>query len=171
MPDTTPSSFSNAQRILHWAIAILIGTQFLTGQFFDPLHAIEPAGGALPEGGPPLPILVHVGVGVSILVLAVTRLLVRIVKGAPASPPEEPHIFRLAAAGGHIALYALMFLMPITGLIAFFGHAQVAGWLHGGPLKLLLLALIAVHFCAVLVHQFIWKTNVLARMTWGSRVG
>ena len=60
-----------------------------------------------------------------------------------------------------------MFVMPMTGLVAVFGHVELAGRIHGGPLKLLLLALIAVHVGAVLVHQFYWKTDVLRRVTRG----
>ena len=165
MPDAAPLSFSISQRVLHWTMAALIGTQFFTGQFFDPSH--EAAAGSIAISAPPPPILIHIGVGVSVLTLAVVRLSLRILKGAPESPPEEPRLFSFAAAGGHIALYTLMFIMPITGLTAFFGHAELAGRIHGGPLKFLLLALIAVHVCAVVVHQFFWKTDVLRRMTRG----
>ena len=161
-----PQSFSTAQRILHWAMAALIGSQFLTGQVFDRSHEAA-AGAQAAFGPPPLPILVHVAVGVTVLALAVARLFLRIVKGAPESPSEEPRFFQFAAAGGHIALYALMFMMPITGLTAFFGHVGLAGRIHAGPLKLLLLVLIVIHVCAVAVHQFVWRTDVLRRMTRG----
>lgn len=163
---TAPLSFSTSQRILHWTMAALIGSQFLTGQFFDRAHEAA-ASAQAGLAAPPVPILVHVGVGVTVLALAIARLLLRIVKGAPESPSEEPRFFQFAAAGGHIALYALMFMMPITGLTAFFGHVGLAGRIHAGPLKLLLLALIAIHVCAVAVHQFVWRTDVLRRMTRG----
>jgi cytochrome b561 len=164
-PGAAPLSFSMLQRSLHWGMAVLIATQFLTGQFFGGPH--ETAGGPTAIDVPPLPILIHIGVGVSILVLAVARLCLRFSKGVPASPKQEPRLFQLAATGGHIALYALMFVMPITGLTAMFGHVELAGRIHGGPLKLLLLTLIAVHVAAVFVHQFYWKTDVLRRMTRG----
>jgi cytochrome b561 len=163
---TAPLSFPTPQRVLHWAMAALIGSQFLTGQFFDPSHEAG-AGAQAGFSAPPLPILAHVGVGVTVLALAVARLFLRVAKGAPEPPSEEPRFFQFAAAGGHIALYALMFMTPITGLAAFFGHVGLAGRIHAGPLKWLLLALIATHVCAVAVHQFVWRTDVLRRMTRG----
>jgi cytochrome b561 len=167
MSAAAPSSFSISQRILHWVMAALIATQFLTGQFFTGPHEPAAAGGSMAIDVPPLPILFHIGTGVSILALAIARLSLRLLKGAPEPPAEEPRFFRFAAAGGHIALYAIMFLMPITGLTAMFGHVALAGRIHAGPLKLMLLALIAVHVSAVFVHQFYWKTDVLRRMTRG----
>jgi len=167
MSRAAPVSFSISQRVLHWVMAALIASQFLTGQFFTGPHETATAGGPTAIDIPPLPILFHIGTGVSILVLAVVRLSLRLLKGAPESPMEEPRFFQFAATGGHIALYALMFLMPITGLTAMFGHLELAGKIHGGPLKLLLLALVAVHVGTVFVHQFYWKTNVLRRITRG----
>jgi cytochrome b561 len=168
MSSAAPSSFSISQRILHWVMAALIATQFLTGQFFNGPHEPVAVGGPMSIDVPPLPILFHIGIGVSILVLAIARLSLRLLNGAPESPAGEPRFFRFAAAGGHIALYAIMFLMPITGLTAMFGHVALAGRVHAGPLKLMLLALIAVHVSAAFVHQFYWKTDVLRRMTRGT---
>src|SRR5882762_7785501 len=136
MSSAAPVSFSILQRILHWVMAVLIATQFLTGQFFGGPHATPTAGGPTEIDLPPLPILLHIGVGVSILVLAVVRLYFHFSTGTPEAPKEEPRIFQFAATGGHIALYALMFLMPITGLTAMFGNVELAGKIHGGPLKL-----------------------------------
>ena len=165
MSGVKPSSFSTAQRSLHWLMAVLIATQVFTGQFFGGPH--EHASGATAVDVPPPPILAHIAVGVSILLLAVARLILRFLKGAPESPKEEPRVFQLAAKAGHIALYALMLMMPITGLTAMFGDVELAGKIHGGPLKLLLFTLVAVHVGAVLVHQFYWKTDILRRMTRG----
>jgi cytochrome b561 len=166
-PGAAPLSFSILQRNLHWWMAALIATQFFTGQFFGGPHETATASGPTAIDVPPLPILVHIGVGVSILGLAVARLCVRFSKGVPESPKQEPRLFQFAATGGHIALYTLMFVMPMTGLAAVFGHLELAGRIHGGPLKFLLLALVAIHVGAVFVHQFYWKTDVLRRMTRG----
>ena len=58
--------------------------------------------------------------------------------------------------------------MPVLGIAKYYFAVDAAGYLHAGPVKLLLWALIGLHVAAVLVHHFYWKTNVLARMTKGS---
>ncbi|MDB5553539.1 MAG: cytochrome [Rhizobium sp.] len=57
--------------------------------------------------------------------------------------------------------------MPVLGMAKYFFAVDASGYLQGGPVKLLLWVLIGLHVAAVLVHQFYWKTNVLARMIKG----
>ena len=57
--------------------------------------------------------------------------------------------------------------MPVTGLAKYYVGNEIAGIVHGEVMKVLLWLLIIAHVGAVLVHQFFWKTNLLARMTKG----
>lgn len=158
--------YSIPQRALHWAMALLIVFNLI---FSD---GIEQWNRLIRNGQTVTPddlasANIHAYVGIAILVLCLVRLGLRLVQGAPDAPDAEPPLLRLAAKLAHWAFYALFFLMPMTGIAKYYFGIDLLGELHGGPLKLLLWALIVVHVLGALVHQFYWKTNVLARMTRG----
>jgi cytochrome b561 len=102
-------------------------------------------------------------VGVAILVLAVLRLIVRIKNGAPPAPPGTAGAKKWIAAATQHTLYLVIFLMPVSGAIAWFGGVQLAGTIHtfGKPLIILLVLL---HVLGALVQHFIAKTDVLVRI-------
>lgn len=77
-------------------------------------------------------------------------------------------MLRKAAHWGHLALYALMILMPLSGLAAWFGGLEAAAEVHEA-MKPLLLILVAVHVAAALWHQFWLKDGLLLRMKWPRR--
>src|SRR5690349_4770176 len=56
----------------------------------------------------------HKSIGLTVLALTAFRLVWRFVAGAPALPPM-PKWQRLAAHASHVALYALLFAMPLSG--------------------------------------------------------
>jgi cytochrome b561 len=162
----TPNAFSIPQRIVHWLTAILI--------FFNLLFPgrIERVADLVGEGKAPsadewTSANLHIYVGLAILGLTVLRVILRLVQGAPEAPAEEPPIFQLAAKAAHGLLYLLLFAMPLSGLAKFYLDIDIAGFIHGGPMKLLLWVLIVGHVLGALVHKFYWKTDVLERMTRG----
>ena len=63
----------------------------------------------------------------------------------------------------HWVLYAVMFLAPITGLVAWYGGVAVVAEVHE-LLKPVLIVLIAGHFAAALWHQVWLKDNLMERM-------
>jgi cytochrome b561 len=154
------------QRILHWLMAALILFNLL---FTD---AMETAGRLMFGGQTLTPEQVsaaniHAYVGITVLLLAVVRLCLRFVQGAPPEPEEEPPFLRVVARISHWAFYALFFVMPFAGIGAYYFGNKTAAFAHAGPLKLLMWALIVAHIAGALVHQFYWKTDVLKRMTSG----
>jgi cytochrome b561 len=176
MPEP-PSRYSGAQKALHWTMAVLIVTQV----------AIAIAMTNLGEG--PLTntlFELHKSFGVTALALALVRLGVRSVRGAPPFEPM-PDWQRRAAQVSHAALYVLFILVPLVGWIAtsycckpvkFFWTAPVslpipdaptmeaAGWIfriHIG-LAIALLAVVAVHVAGALQHHFIRRDRTLLRM-------
>ena len=164
---TTPVlGYSLPQKLVHWLMAALM---FFNLLFPDGMNAwnrlVRKGETVTPEVIASANI--HAYVGVAILALAVIRLILRLTHGAPEEPAEEPAMFRLAARVAHWAFYALFFLLPISGAMAYYGGVAAAGSLHAGPIKALMWVLIVVHIAAVLVHQFYWKTNVATRMTKG----
>lgn len=152
--------YTTAQIGLHWVVAVLILLQYL----FD--ESIGEAWDALREGqeaafDPLVPL--HVFGGLLIGLLVVWRLALRMRHGAPAAPEGEPPQLQIAAKLTHGLLYVLMLGMPLSGALAWFGGVEPAAEAHE-VMKTLLLVLVLLHIAGALYHQFVLKTNLLARM-------
>jgi cytochrome b561 len=160
-------SYSLPQRLVHWTMALLIFYNLLFPDGMNAWHR------TIRHGGTPSPeqiasANVHAYIGFAILVLAVLRVCLRLFQGVPPEVAEEPAVFRFAAKAAHMALYALVFAMPLTGMAAYYFGVDISGSIHAGILKMALWALIGAHIAGALVHQFYWKSNVLRRMTVGA---
>ncbi|MDH6297065.1 cytochrome b561 [Agrobacterium fabrum] len=159
-------SFSIPQRAIHWAMALLIFFNLLFPDAMAHAYRLMRRGETLtPDQISSANI--HAYVGFAILFLAVLRLCLRVFQGVPPHPAEEPRPFQIAAKVAHFIFYALFFVLPLSGIAAYYFGIQTAGQLHSGPFKVLMWVLIAGHVAAVLVHQFYWRTNILKRMTHG----
>lgn len=166
MASAAPASYSIPQKALHWLMAVLILFNLI---FSDAMEKVAEAyeRGEVPSVEDLTFANIHAYVGISVLCLGLIRLVLRFVKGAPVAPPEEPPTLRFAAKLAHGTFYALFFLLPMSGIGAYYFGNETAGFVHGGPMKALMWLLIAVHILALLVHQFYWKTPVAKRMTRG----
>lgn len=155
-----PKGYSRTQIGLHWFIAALIVAQFV---LHDPIVAAweAMAKGETPVIGPL--VLTHVIGGSLVLVLVVWRLAVRMRRGVPALPENEAPLLKGLAHLTHWTLYALMVVLPITGLAAWFGGSETADFIHTS-LKLPLLGLVVLHFAAALSQQFVMRTGLINRM-------
>ena len=101
----TNTEFTAVQRSLHWLMAICILAMLFVG-----------VGMVSTVGRQYVPLLLtHKTLGIAILVLAVIRLLIRFLYGAPALPADLPEPMKLAAHLSHFALYTLMIGMPLIG--------------------------------------------------------
>ncbi len=154
------TGYSMAQITLHWAIVALIGVQLLFNDgvqqgFDDRMNGTVSADGAWAT--------LHIGVGLCVLVLATLRLGLRLTRGAPPPPMGNPAIVTWAGILAHLALYLLMFAMPLTGAIAWFGHREIAAELHELG-RLLLIPLIGLHVLGALAEHFVFGQNTLLRM-------
>jgi cytochrome b561 len=163
-------------RKIHWATAVLFITAMLIGLYCG----LQPAGTS-----PRRELLeVHKSLGVTLFFLAILRLMVR---AATAAPPEQalPPLVRVAARLNHWALYAILFVMPITGYMfssaggyslryfwtfswprLFAGDRTVehVGEVAHGFLAYLVYAVVALHIAATLWHVLVKKDETLARM-------
>ena len=174
------ASWNRTARALHWSMAALIGVQGLLGWIG---HEMERS---------PLKIEVmtaHKSLGITLLLLALWRLLWRWAHGAPPPPPADRRWEILAARLSHALLYLLMFAVPVSGWLA--ASTSIIPWkfwwllpwpdiaapdralhdlvgeIHEVLFKVLL-ALLAIHVAAALWHQFGRRDGLLLRM-WRGR--
>jgi len=105
----------------------------------------------------------HIIGGSVILAFAAWRLALRMKRGVPALPEKEAPLLKGLAHLTHWSLYALTFILPMTGLLEWFGGSQTAGLIHTS-LKLPLLGLVGLHFVAALFQQFVLRTGLINRM-------
>jgi cytochrome b561 len=177
-------SYSPLQRTLHWIIAAGVVLMIPAGIYmvrrgvwsnFDSLTNTLYSW--------------HKLIGFCLLGLVLLRLFVRLRRGTP--PPEPIHpLLQLGANISHAALYILLVLVPLlgwTGVSAYGARGTPLGvnlpeivpqnqelahtilYYHGWAA--LLLGVIALtHIAAALMHRFVLRDGVLARM-WPSAGG
>ncbi len=168
--------YTAVAQALHWVIAALIATQFVLAW----------SAADLPLGMHKLVLLArHKSVGMTILMLAVLRLLWRSFKAPPELPAGMRPIEKRLAQCSHVGFYVLIFIMPISGWLMSSAKNYSVSWfgLFTWPnliapsetafqfLKsshdylsdgLFMLAL--VHVLAALKHHFWDRDDVLRRM-------
>lgn len=163
-------------QLFHWVIVGLIVTQFILAFRAE----------SLPRGMKLITTLaLHKSLGMTVLALAVVRLAWRWMNPVPADPLDMPKWQHVASRISHIALYALIFAIPLFGWIASSARNFSVSWfgLFTWPnlvepseaafkffqaahafLAWALLAVALLHIAAALKHHFIDKDNILRRM-------
>lgn len=166
--------YSLVARTLHWIMAILIPFNLWLGIGHD----------ALPKDWQVMPI--HKSVGLTVLALAVARLIWRLMHRPTPLPGDLPVWERLVAKITHYIFYAFMLLVPLSGWIMTSAGDRPLNWffLFDVPkfavskgdaivgisgeaheiLGYLWVALLVLHVGAALRHHFILKDDVLRRM-------
>lgn len=165
-------------RWLHWVTAALMLVIISAGLW---ISYFEPADQALKMRL----YNVHESLGVIVFVLALARIVYRRSNPPPPLPADTPPLVHLCAHVTHLALYALLLLMPVIGFLAtnawgfplsVFGvlplpspigkDEALAEWLslfHWlGAIAIILL--IGGHLGGVLYHTFIRRDGLLKRM-------
>lgn len=109
---TTASAqkYTRVAVLLHWSIALLI----LANAALGLTVALLPDG-ALSDESIRFVIDTHKSIGITVLGLAVLRVVWRFTHRPPPLPAEFPTWERTAAHAAHIALYVLIFAMPLSG--------------------------------------------------------
>jgi cytochrome b561 len=155
-----PQGYSRLQIFLHWTIALMVLFQLTINEamqaaFFDRLagEQFDGARGAL----------LHIVVGLTILVLATVRAIVRTIRGTPPAHKETPAILNWIAHATHMLLYGFIFGMPLTGAIAWFLGVPLAAELHEIG-RLILIPAIGFHALGAFAEQFVFRNNSLERM-------
>ncbi|WP_293796254.1 cytochrome b [uncultured Bosea sp.] len=169
-----PAAYDAIARSLHWSMAWLIVIAFVLGLTID----------LFPKSWDHALVETHKIIGTAILLLLLVRFVWRLTHHAP--PPEEgPAILALAARAGHAALYLVMLIVPVLGLVYAVRRGQGLdfGLFSLPPLQAAepraitrpirtwhewaayaLIALAGLHAIAACWHHFIRKDGVLRRM-------
>lgn len=157
---THPTGYSRTQIGLHWAVAALVAGQYI---FKDSISGAWEAIRAGQEFAFDPLILAHVAGGALILAFVLWRLVLRLKRGVPLPPENEPAPLKTLSHIAHWAFYAVLALMSVSGSLAWFGDVTAAAQVHN-VLKVVLLALVALHVLAVPFHKIVLKNNVMIRM-------
>lgn len=175
---STAERWGAVAQTAHWLVALLILVQGVLG-----LVMVE-----LPKRPNVFAIYnLHKSLGLSILALALLRLLWRVFDRRPLEPPQMPRWQRTVSRATHHMLYLLLFAVPLSGWLfdsatalrpLFWWGAVRMPSLTGGPVPALrriggdlhatlfwiLVAVTAIHVAAALKHHVFDRDNVLRRM-------
>lgn len=153
--------YSRLQIGLHWLVVVMVVVQIISGDAMAELIEAREEGEAI-VGGAPIGSSVHFWLGLGIFAVMLLRLGVRLTTGVPAHAPGSSALQNLAASVVHWAFYVVLLSVPISGLVAYYGLADV-GEVHGLS-KPLLIVLVAIHAGAALYNHFVRKDGTLSRM-------
>ena len=172
----TTGRWGHVSQFLHWLIVVLLIVQVTLANLADDL----------PLGMKKLAMLArHKSVGITILGLAIVRLLWRWVNPTPSLPDTLKPYERVLANFTHAALYILLFAMPLSGWmmssargfpVSWFGFFQLPDLVPKNKalydafletheaLAWALGTIVFLHVVAALKHHFMLKDDVLKRM-------
>jgi len=172
---STATTWGAVTRLLHWGMLLLFIGIISVGFYMTDL----------PLGPKKLKVYAfHKSIGLTLLGLAALRLLWRLGERRPA-PPPMPAWQERAAAVTHVLLYALMFVIPLSGWLYNSAAGFPLQWFHlvnlpsltaADPgLKALakevhetgvftLIAIVVLHAAAALKHHFVDRDSTLQAM-------
>jgi cytochrome b561 len=172
---TGRTRFTVPQRLLHWLMAICILSMLFIG--VGMVSTVTSKYLTLVQ--------IHKPLGIAILVLALIRLTLRIIYGAPALPADLPEPIKLAANLSQYIFYVLMIGMPLIGWamlsaasypVVLFGSVHLPSILPLSPslhtllwhahyfLAFAFFAFILMHVSAILFHKLIRNDGVFETM-------
>ena len=157
------TGYSPMQVALHWIVVVLVVFQFLAHDGIETSWRAFVRGDDAADADATILAYLHIAAGLLIFLLALVRIYLRITRGAPPPPVDEPRLLQITAEAVHGAIYLLLFLLPVSGLVAWFLGVEAAGDVHE-LLKNLLLGAIVLHIAGALFQHFVRRSDVLMRM-------
>ncbi|WP_353071549.1 cytochrome b [Tunturiibacter gelidiferens] len=176
---TSRTRFTAPQRLPHWLMAICILSMLFIG--VGMVSTITSKYLTLVQ--------IHKPLGIAILVLALIRLTLRIIYGAPSLPADLPEPIKLAAISSQYIFYILMIAMPLIGWamlsaaaypVVLFGSVHLPSILPVNPslhtllwrahhyLAFAFFAFILMHVAAMIFHKLIRNDGIFETMAPGS---
>ena len=176
---TTPARYPLRTRILHWVTAVLVFSMLLIG--FVMVNSIG-SYAALRS--------IHMTLGVTVLVIVVLRVANRLTHRAPKLPDTVGWFEHKLVVGSELTMYGLLLAQPLVGwaMVSATGKpVEVFGSLHlpriapfnadlyfalrqtHSLLAFVLVAVIALHVSAVLLHALTLRDGMLSRMAFALR--
>ena len=176
---TQRNEYTSLAKWLHWLVAALILVQYL---LIELAERAEHANQVVKQLGI---IANHKSIGITILLIAIIRLMYRFRHAAPELPSSMPTWQRRASDASHFLLYGFLFALPITGWLMSSASAYSVSWFnlvalpdfiapdkHNAELLLLihtrlsdaLVVLAGLHVVAAVKHHVIDKDTVLVRI-------
>jgi len=172
----TERRWGGVAQLFHWVMALGIFGMMALGWIMV----------SLPTGPTQFQLYaLHKSIGITLLTLALLRLLWRLANPAPPLPPAMAPWERRLARLTHVILYGLILVMPLSGYVInsaanfplnVFGLFQVpnltpeserlqevASWTHL-TVFWVLAALLVMHIGGALRHHFLKRDDVLRRM-------
>ena len=174
----SPERYGTAAIAFHWISVVLVVAVGVLGLLHDSWSKDTQA----------FWINIHALIGLLVWVLVVARFGWRRRHAPPSLPADMGNLVRRLSSLVHGSLYALLFTIPIIGVVTFIWHGRAFDFglfrlnfgvrsnraifhptedIHG-YLAYALFTLVGVHVLAALWHQFIRHDGVLSRM-WPSR--
>ncbi|KOX34320.1 MULTISPECIES: cytochrome b [unclassified Streptomyces] len=169
-------------KVLHWSVVVAFAVQFAVGYALDASESGRGRGRGRGRGeesghgrgrgrggdgyepfGEDALLTVHVLVGACIVVLGVARLLWRRRTELPPWAPTLTPFERRFAHRTEVALYALTFVVPVTGVLLLASDDDGLLWVHVTA-QVGFLAALACHVGLVLKHQLVDRDRLLRRM-------
>jgi cytochrome b561 len=172
----TTLRYTRVAMLLHWLIAVMILCLFALGLYMADLP-LSPQKLKLYS--------YHKWAGVTVVALAMIRVIWRIGHAAPPLPASQPRWQQSVAHAGHLLLYVLIFIVPISGWLMSSAYGFTTVWFGVLPLPNLIaknlelaeqlkdvhtwlnysfMALVAGHVLAALKHQWLDRDGTLSRM-------
>jgi cytochrome b561 len=174
-PDTARLAYGNFAKLLHWLIAAILVVQFALGWLMPNIRR---------DMEPGLAMHTHISIGIVVLALIIVRLLWRLTHRVEPAP-ELPRWQRATSEAVHWLLYLLVFVTTLSGWffasargwsLSFFGLyplpslvaqgsslGRAVGGIHE-DIVWVLLAVVAIHVAAALLHAFVYRDQVMQRM-------
>ncbi|MBJ7311605.1 cytochrome b [Rugamonas sp. CCM 8940] len=169
--------YTKTAMLIHWLTALLIIAAFFLGLTMTEIHGITPTKLKYYSW--------HKWLGVTVLLLAVARVLWRRANRPPPHPLGMPAWQAMAADATHLLLYLLIFAVPLSGYlyssaagvpVVYLGLIPLPTLIEANAelkpilktvhyvLTMTMAAAVVGHVLAALKHQFIDRDGVLRRM-------
>ena len=173
-PGTRAVRYGSGAIAFHWMVAVLVVGVGTLGLLHD----------SWPKQTQSFWINIHAVFGLLLWVLVMARFWWRMRHSPPKLPAHTGEFSRRVSGPVHLLLYALMFVIPIIGIVTFIWHGRIFDFglfrvnfgiprnraifhptedIHG-YLAYALFGLAGVHALAALWHQFIRRDALLLRM-------